>query len=39
MVLKSYNVFVEGRQILETVLITNKAIDSGSRSHREGVVY
>ena len=32
------NAFVDGRQILEAALITNKTIDSRKRSSRLGIV-
>ena len=38
MVSKLQNVFVEGRQILDVVLIANKAIDMMLRSNRSGVL-
>ena len=38
MVSKLQNAFVEGRQILDVVLIANKAIDMMLRSNRSGVL-
>lgn len=35
---KSYNVFLKGRQIIESMLIANKAIDSTLNSDAYGVV-
>lgn len=37
-VLKSQNTFVEGRQILDAILITNEAIDSMLKSNMLGML-